>query len=71
MVDLPKGEDVKALCLGQGWVAVATNALMLRLFSIGGVQREIFSLPGPVVCMVGHGEQLLVVYHRGLRQINI
>uniref|UniRef100_A0A3Q3W2A2 WD repeat and HMG-box DNA-binding protein 1 n=1 Tax=Mola mola TaxID=94237 RepID=A0A3Q3W2A2_MOLML len=64
MVDLPQGEDAKALCLGQGWAAVATTALMLRLFSIGGVQRELFSLPGPVVCMVGHGEQLLIVYHR-------
>uniref|UniRef100_A0A668AG07 WD repeat and HMG-box DNA-binding protein 1 n=1 Tax=Myripristis murdjan TaxID=586833 RepID=A0A668AG07_9TELE len=64
MVDLPKGEDVKALCLGQGWAAAATSAMMLRLFSIGGIQREIFSLPGPVVCMAGHGEQLLIVYHR-------
>uniref|UniRef100_A0A3B5QEQ6 WD repeat and HMG-box DNA-binding protein 1 n=1 Tax=Xiphophorus maculatus TaxID=8083 RepID=A0A3B5QEQ6_XIPMA len=64
MVDLPQGEDVKALCLGQGWAAVATSALLLRLFSVGGVQREIFSLPGPVVCMAGHGEQLLLVYHR-------
>uniref|UniRef100_A0A8C7PQG5 WD repeat and HMG-box DNA-binding protein 1 n=1 Tax=Oncorhynchus mykiss TaxID=8022 RepID=A0A8C7PQG5_ONCMY len=65
MVDLPKGEDVQALCLGQGWAAAATSALMLRLFSIGGMQRELFSLPGPVVCIAGHGEQLLVVYHRG------
>lgn len=65
MVDLPNGEDVKALCLGQGWAAVATDALMLRLFSIGGVQREIISLPGPVVCLAGHGEQLLIIYHRG------
>ncbi|KAM4744117.1 WD repeat and HMG-box DNA-binding protein 1 [Anableps anableps] len=64
MVDLPKGEDVKALCLGQGWAAIATSSLLLRLFSIGGVQREMFSVPGPVVCMAGHGEQLLVVYHR-------
>lgn len=67
-MDLPKDEDARALCLGQGWAAVATSALMLRLFSIGGVQREIFSLPGPVVCMVGHGEQLLIVYHRGETQ---
>uniref|UniRef100_A0A3Q4GVV0 WD repeat and HMG-box DNA-binding protein 1 n=1 Tax=Neolamprologus brichardi TaxID=32507 RepID=A0A3Q4GVV0_NEOBR len=29
-----------------------------------GEDRELFSLPGPVVCMAGHGEQLLVVYHR-------
>uniref|UniRef100_A0A8C0YB90 WD repeat and HMG-box DNA-binding protein 1 n=1 Tax=Cyprinus carpio carpio TaxID=630221 RepID=A0A8C0YB90_CYPCA len=65
IVDLPKGEDVRALCLGQGWAAVATSALMVRLFSIGGVQKEIFSLPGAAVCMAGHGEQLLIVYHRG------
>lgn len=65
MVDLPKGEDAKAVCLGQGWAAVATSALVIRLFSIGGLQREIFSLSGPVVCMAGHGEQLLIVYHRG------
>ncbi len=64
-MDLPKGEDVRALCLGQGWAAVATSAMMVRLFSIGGVQKEIFSLPGAVVCMAGHGEQLLIVYHRG------
>lgn len=65
MVDLPKGEDARALCLGQGWAAVATSTLMLRLFSIGGLQKEVFSLPGPVVCMAAHGEQLLIVYHRG------
>ncbi|CAJ1050041.1 WD repeat and HMG-box DNA-binding protein 1 isoform X2 [Xyrichtys novacula] len=64
MVDLPHGEDARALCLGQGWAAVATSALMLRLFSVGGVQKEVFSLPGGVVCMSGHGEQLLIVYHR-------
>ncbi|XP_052001840.1 WD repeat and HMG-box DNA-binding protein 1-like [Xyrauchen texanus] len=65
MVDLPKEEVVRALCLGQGWAAVATSTLMVRLFSIGGVQKEIFSLPGAAVCMAGHGEQLLIVYHRG------
>uniref|UniRef100_A0A671QMX9 WD repeat and HMG-box DNA-binding protein 1 n=1 Tax=Sinocyclocheilus anshuiensis TaxID=1608454 RepID=A0A671QMX9_9TELE len=65
IVDLPKGEDVRALCLGQGWAAVATSALIVRLFSVGGVQKEIFSLPGAVVCMAGHGEQLLIVCHRG------
>ncbi|KAF5901716.1 WD repeat and HMG-box DNA-binding protein 1 isoform X1, partial [Clarias magur] len=65
IVDLPKGEDVRAMCSGRGWAAAATSATLVRLFSIGGVQREIFSLPGPVVCMSGHGDQLLIVYHRG------
>lgn len=65
IVDMPQNEDIEAICLGHGWAAAATSALLLRLFSIGGVQKEIFSLPGPVVSMAGHGEQLFVVYHRG------
>ncbi|KAG9481449.1 hypothetical protein GDO78_010595 [Eleutherodactylus coqui] len=65
MVDMPKGEDIQAVCLGQGWVACATNAFLVRIFTVGGAQKEIFSLLGPVVCMAGHGEQLLIVYHRG------
>ncbi|KAM7157934.1 WD repeat and HMG-box DNA-binding protein 1 isoform 1-T1 [Molossus nigricans] len=65
IVDMPQNEDIEAICLGHGWAAAATSALLLRLFSIGGVQKEIFSLPGPVVSMAGHGEQLFIVYHRG------
>ncbi|XP_055468280.1 WD repeat and HMG-box DNA-binding protein 1 [Psammomys obesus] len=65
MVDMPQNEDIEAICLGQGWAAAATTALLLRLFTIGGVQKEVFCLPGPVVSMAGHGEQLCIVYHRG------
>ncbi|XP_066198427.1 WD repeat and HMG-box DNA-binding protein 1 [Saccopteryx leptura] len=65
IVDMPQNEDIEAICLGQGWAAAATSALLLRLFSIGGVQKEVFSLLGPVVSMAGHGEQLFIVYHRG------
>ncbi|NXH13650.1 WDHD1 protein, partial [Bucco capensis] len=64
-VDMPKDEDIEAICLGQGWAACATTALLVRVFTVGGVQKEIFSLPGPVVSMAGHGEQLMVIYHRG------
>lgn len=64
-VDMPQSEDIEVICLGQGWAAAATTALLLRLFTIGGVQKEIFCLPGPVVSMAGHGEQLCIVYHRG------
>ncbi|XP_032107015.1 WD repeat and HMG-box DNA-binding protein 1 isoform X2 [Sapajus apella] len=65
MIDMPQNEDIEAICVGQGWTAAATSALLLRLFTIGGVQKEIFSLAGPVVSMAGHGEQLFIVYHRG------
>ncbi|XP_057282305.1 WD repeat and HMG-box DNA-binding protein 1 [Pezoporus wallicus] len=64
-VDMPKDEDIEAICLGQGWAACATSALLVRVFTVGGVQKEIFSLPGPVVSMAGRGEQLMVIYHRG------
>lgn len=65
IVDMPPNEDIEAICLGQGWAAAATTSLLLRLFTIGGVQKEVFSLPGPVVSMAGHGEQLVIIYHRG------
>ncbi len=56
-------------CLGEGWVAVATDRRMLRLFTLGGIQREIISLPGPVVAMAGHLNQLLVAYHSGMGKV--
>ncbi|XP_074854742.1 WD repeat and HMG-box DNA-binding protein 1 [Carettochelys insculpta] len=65
-VDMPKDEDIEAICLGQGWAACATSAMLIRVFTIGGVQKEIFSLPSTVVSMAGHGEQLVVIYHRGV-----
>ncbi|XP_030070142.1 WD repeat and HMG-box DNA-binding protein 1 isoform X2 [Microcaecilia unicolor] len=65
-VDMPKGEDIQAVCLGQGWVGCATSAQLLRLFTVGGIQKEIFSFPGPVVSLAAHGEQLLIVCHRAV-----
>uniref|UniRef100_A0A6J0SAG9 WD repeat and HMG-box DNA-binding protein 1 n=1 Tax=Pogona vitticeps TaxID=103695 RepID=A0A6J0SAG9_9SAUR len=64
-VDMLPEEDIEAICLGQGWAACATSTLLLRLFTTGGVQKEVFSLPGPVVSMAGHGEQLLLTFHKG------
>ncbi|XP_061468494.1 WD repeat and HMG-box DNA-binding protein 1 isoform X2 [Rhineura floridana] len=64
-VDMLQDEEVEAVCLGQGWAACATSTLLLRLFTVAGVQKEIFSIPGPVVSMAGHGDQLLLVFHRG------
>ncbi|XP_006818558.1 WD repeat and HMG-box DNA-binding protein 1-like [Saccoglossus kowalevskii] len=60
---LPKDEEITALTLGYGWVAVATDKNFIRLFSVGGFQYEVFSIAGPIVTMAGHGSQLLVVYH--------
>lgn len=62
-ITMPDGESILAVATGSSFVAVATDKRFLRVFTIGGVQRDILSLPGPVVCMSGHKEQLMVVFH--------
>ena len=52
--------------MGSTWAAVVTNQDLLRVFTIGGLQTALISLAGPVVCMSGHGSQLIVVYHSGM-----
>ncbi|XP_071962820.1 WD repeat and HMG-box DNA-binding protein 1-like [Antedon mediterranea] len=62
---MPKGEEIKAVCLGWNWLAVGTDKRLIRMFSIGGVQLGMFAIPGPIVTISGHGNQLIVVYHMG------
>ncbi|CAL1674927.1 unnamed protein product [Lasius platythorax] len=64
-LDLPEGEESECLAAGDNFVAVATSRRNLRIFMIGGTQREILALPGPVVAMNGLGNRLLVAYHAG------
>ena len=70
-VTLPDEEEVQCIAMGDGWIAAATNTRNIRLFTVGGVQKEMFTIPGPVVCLAGHTSQLLVVYHRGMGKLFI
>lgn len=63
---LPLGEDALALAVGDSWVAVATSRRLLRLFSNSGLQRAVISLPGPIICLAGHGPKLFMAYHAGM-----
>lgn len=65
-VDLPVGEEAVALAAGSCFVALATSTRRLRIFMVGGTQREVLSLPGPVVAMNGFGNNLAIAYHSGL-----
>jgi len=47
-------------------VAAATDRRNLRLFTLGGLQRQVISLPGPMVALAGYGPYLLVSVHSGL-----
>lgn len=62
---MPEGEEILAVTVGEGWIAAGTNKRLVRLFTLTGVQREIFSIAGPLVCLVAGTVQLMVVYHRG------
>ncbi|XP_013111089.2 WD repeat and HMG-box DNA-binding protein 1 [Stomoxys calcitrans] len=62
-VQLPDCESVEAVCATSRMVAVSTSMQFLRIFTVMGTQREVISIPGPVVCMAGYEDRILVCYH--------
>ncbi|KAL8130298.1 hypothetical protein V2J09_019453 [Rumex salicifolius] len=58
-----EGEEVKCVALGATWVAAVTSLNFVRVFTQGGMQKDVFSLDGPVVTAVGFGDELAVVTH--------
>uniref|UniRef100_A0A6M2DXS0 Putative wd repeat and hmg-box dna-binding protein 1 n=1 Tax=Xenopsylla cheopis TaxID=163159 RepID=A0A6M2DXS0_XENCH len=61
--EMSQDEEILAIGAGEKLVAVATDNRSLRLFTAYGTQREIIAIPGPVVCLAGHGDKMLVAYH--------
>ncbi|KAL2629278.1 hypothetical protein R1flu_013964 [Riccia fluitans] len=59
----PSTEEVKAVAVGDRWVAAATSLDYLRIYSESGRQRYLFSLTGPVVSMAGQKQLLAVITH--------
>lgn len=60
---LPEEEEALCVAAGHGFVAMVTDKRMLRVFTTCGTQREVISLPGPVVCLTAHQQTLAVAYH--------
>ncbi|PSS08331.1 WD repeat and HMG-box DNA-binding protein like [Actinidia chinensis var. chinensis] len=56
-------EEVKVVALGTSWVAAITSLNFLRIFSEGGLQKNVISLEGPVVTASGFRDELAVVTH--------
>lgn len=67
-VDLPDNEDICGIAVTADWIAVATSLRYIRLFTLGGGQREIVSIPGPIVAVNGSRNRLVVTYHSGTRK---
>jgi chromosome transmission fidelity protein 4 len=62
-LEMPEGEEIMAIACSREWVAVATDRRRLRLYTASGMQRDVLSLPGPVVALAGHGDRLVIVVH--------
>jgi len=43
---MPKGERIECLSVGRDFIAIATSANFLRLFTATGTQRAVMSIPG-------------------------
>ncbi|XP_059050858.1 WD repeat and HMG-box DNA-binding protein 1 [Achroia grisella] len=63
-VSLPDTEEVLCVTAASGIVACATNSRLLRLFTPMGTQRQVISLPGPVVCLAAYNTTVMAVYHK-------
>ena len=64
-ITLQSGEGVASAATGEGgggFVAIATTTGLVRTFTLGGIQTEIFWIPGDAITMVARGRFLAVVY---------
>lgn len=64
-VQLPDNEYIDCMALGSGFIAVATDKGFIRIFTVGGIQTYLFSIPGPAVSMAAQEQSLLICYHAG------
>lgn len=64
-VSLPAGEEAECVAAGTTFCAVATSERYLRIFTSGGVQKGLISLPGAPVALATHGSYLAVSHHAG------
>ncbi|KAG5680390.1 hypothetical protein PVAND_009899 [Polypedilum vanderplanki] len=60
---MPDCEEIMCITAGSSFVAVATDAGYLRIFTTMGTQREIVMLPGQIVCLSAFGNKLVAAYH--------
>lgn len=60
---MPECEEIFAVAAGGNFVAVATDAGIIRFFTTMGTQREVVAVPGPVVALSAFDNKLVVAYH--------
>lgn len=69
--DLPQNEEATNAAIGSGWFAIGTNMNRLRIFTIGGVQRNLIDIGGQIIAISGHEDLLFVTYHTGIGKYKV
>ena len=62
-IEMPSEEFIESVACGSSFIAVVTDKRFVRIFTSGGIQTNIFSLCGRVVCLSAWEHFLLIVYH--------
>jgi chromosome transmission fidelity protein 4 len=60
---MPAGESILSIATGSSFVAAVTSKRYLRVYSLGGAQRQIISLEGDGVCVSARDDTLAVIWH--------
>lgn len=60
---MPECEEIQGIAAGDNFVAVATDAGIIRFFTTMGTQREVIAISGPVVALSASENKLAVVYY--------
>jgi len=58
----------QVVCVGDSWLAAATDQRLVRILSITGIQLQLFSVAGPIVSLAASDIKLMTVHHAGLGQ---
>ncbi|EGC32444.1 hypothetical protein DICPUDRAFT_98877 [Dictyostelium purpureum] len=57
-------EEVSGVSISKNFIVSVSSNRTLRLFSLGGIQMNLFTLPGDLVTMNTFDDTLAIVYHR-------
>lgn len=58
-------DGIQAVAVGDDWLAACCSSGMVRLWTLGGLQKAVWRAPGPVVALVACGRSLALIYHQG------
>lgn len=63
ILTVPTGEEIVCIAASSNLICLATSAYFVRICSVFGIQRAVFTVPGPVIAISAQNYNILVAYH--------